>query len=207
MEGKQLLEDVKRMKVLADLGLLYHTNEYDRDRYQELQEISYRFMNLLSGHSLEALKTAFPLAQEYPTAKVDLRGLLLSEDKKILLVREGSDGRWALPGGWADIGFSPSEGIVKEFKEETGLEVEPLRLLALIDKKMHPHPSEQFYIYKLIFLCKAHTTKLEKGFDVLDVGFFSIDELPELSEDRNLKSQIELVYQKAISGDTAVYFD
>jgi ADP-ribose pyrophosphatase YjhB (NUDIX family) len=207
MEAKQLLEDVKRMKVLADLGLLYHTNEYDRDRYQELQEISYRMLSMLSGHSLEELKVSLPLAQEYPTAKVDLRGLLLSQDNKILLVREGSDGRWAMPGGWADIGFSPAEGITKEFKEETGLDVVPLRLLALIDKKMHPHPTEQFYIYKLVFLCKAVSGQLLKGFDVLDVAYFSIDELPELSEDRNLKSQIELVYQKALSGDRDVYFD
>lgn len=202
-----MLEAVKRMKVLAELGLLYHTNEYDHDRYQELQEISLRLLEFLSGHSQEALKAAMPLAQEYPTAKVDLRGLLLSEDNKILLVREGSDGRWALPGGWADVGFSPAENMVKEFKEETGLDVEPQRLLAVIDKKMHPHPTEQFYIYKLVFLCKALSGSLKKGFDVLDVAYFDINELPALSEDRNLKSQIELAYHKALSGDTEVYFD
>lgn len=192
---------------MADTGLLYANNEYDRDRYLELQEISFRLLHKLSGHAPELLREAFPLAKEYPTAKVDVRGLLISEDKKVLLVKESADGCWALPGGWADIGYSPKEVVEKEFKEEAGLEVTAQKLLAVIDKKMHPHPSEQFYIYKLIFYCTANSFTLNKGFDVLDVQYFDIGSLPPLSEERILKSQIELVYQKALNADYIAYFD
>ena len=123
------------------------------------------------------------------------------------LLRVSSDGKWALPGGWADIGYSPKEVVVKECWEEAGIEVVPQRLLAVFDKKMHPHPPGQYYIYKLAFLCTATSFELKKGFDVLDAGFFAIDQLPELSEDRNVKSQIELLYKKAISSDMEAYSD
>ncbi|AHM61708.1 mutator MutT protein [Flammeovirgaceae bacterium 311] len=202
-----MINDLKRLKTLADTGLLYATNEYDRDRYLELQDISYRLLSNISGNKPEELKASFTVVKEYPTPKVDVRGLVLGEDGKILMVRESADGKWALPGGWADIGYSPKEVIIKECREEAGIDVVPERLLAVFDKKMHPHPPEQYYIYKLAFLCKATSFELKKGFDVLDAGFFGIDQLPELSEDRNLKSQIELLYQKALSSDKEAYCD
>lgn len=202
-----IIEEIKRIKTLADTGLLYATNDYDRDRYLELQELSFKLLNKISGNSIEQLKAAFNVVKEYPTPKVDVRGLVIREDGKVLMIKESADGKWALPGGWADIGFSPKESIIKECKEEAGLDVIPERLLAVFDKKMHPHPTEQYYIYKLAFLCKATSYELNKGFDVLDVGYFAIDNLPELSEDRNLKSQIELLYKKATSSDQEVYCD
>jgi len=199
--------EIQRLKTLAETGLLYSTNEYDKERYTELHEMSLRWMSYLTNNPLEQLKELLPISKDYPTAKVDLRGLLLSEDKKILLVKESLDNKWALPGGWADVGFSPKEGITKEFKEETGLDVIPERLLAVFDKKMHPHPTQAFYVYKLAFYCTATSFTISKGFDVLDVQYFDIDNLPELSEDRILKSQIELLYQKVMSLDFEPYVD
>ncbi len=207
MANSTITDAIKRLKNLADLGLFYSTNEYDKDRYLEIQSISFQLLHQVSGRSIDELKNAFSLVKEYPTAKVDIRGLVMADDKKILLVQESSDGRWSLPGGWADIGYSPKEVITKEFKEETGLDVLPERLLAVFDKKMHPHPAELFYIYKMVFLCSATSSILKKGFDVLDVGYFSLDALPPLSEDRILKSQLELVCQKALAADTETYFD
>lgn len=203
-----MFEEIKRLKSIADLGLLYSTNEYDKDRYQEILDISLSLLHQLGGHGTEAIKQSFSLVQEYPTVKVDIRGLVLSEKQELLLVQESSDGRWSLPGGWADIGYSPKEVIAKEIKEETGLATEAQRLLALFDKKMHPHPPELFYIYKMVFYCKTlGPTDLVKGFDVLDVAYFPIGDLPPLSEDRILKSQIELVYQKALNSNSEAYFD
>ena len=140
--------------------------------------------------------------------KVDTRGLLLSPDKKILLVKESHDNNWSLPGGWADIGYSPREVIVKEFKEETGLVVIPEVLLAVFDKRMHSHPPQSFYVYKMVFYCKAISSQIVKGFDILDVKYFDINHLPALSEDRILKSQIELILYKKVTGsDYKAYFD
>ena len=202
-----LLEEIKRLKAIADIGLLYSKNDYDKERYTELQNISYKLLGHISGHDTETLRSGFPAAADYPTAKVDIRGLVLSDEKKILMVRESVDGKWSLPGGWADVGCSPKETIVKEFKEETGLDVTAKALLAVFDKRFHAHPPQLFYVYKMVFYCEATSFELAKGFDVLDVQYFSIDHLPELSEDRILKSQIELVYQKVLSADFQAYFD
>lgn len=195
-----LLEEIKRLKALADTGLLYATNDYDRERYGELREISFRLLEAVSGHSVEDLHQHFPLLADYPTAKVDIRGLLLSPGGKVLLVRESGDGRWSLPGGWADVGHSPKETIIKEFREETGLEVAPKALVAVFDKRLHPHPPQAFYVYKMVFYCEALSTELARGFDVLDVQYFDIDALPPLSEDRILESQVRLVYGKVRKG-------
>ena len=202
-----LLEEIKRLKAIADMGLLYCANEYDKERYIELQQMSYRLLQAVTNSSITALQEVLPQAKDYPTAKVDVRGMLLTPGKKILMVKEMADGKWALPGGWADIGYSPKESITKEFKEETGLTVTVQKLLAVFDKKMHPHPPDIFYTYKLAFYCLADSFNLQKGFDVLDVDYFDINELPPLSEERIVKPQVELLYNKIISGDMDAYFD
>lgn len=207
MTNNELLNEIKKLKAIADVGLLYSNNEYDKERYSALQNISFKLLNIVSGKSIEGLKESFPSVKDYPTPKVDIRGLLLSPDKKILLIKESADDKWSLPCGWADIGETPKEVIVKEFKEETGLDVIPKALLAVFDKRMHAHPPQPFYVYKMIFYCEPVSMRINKGFDVLDAGYFDIEHLPELSEDRILKSQIELVYKKVIYGDFKCYFD
>lgn len=207
MINTEFLNEIKRLKSIADIGLLYSKDEYDKERYRELQDIAFNLFNKFSGIHLDDLKFIFPKVKDYPTAKVDIRGLAVSADDKILLVKESVDGKWSLPGGWGDIGYSPKETIVKEFKEETGLDVVAERLLAVFDKKMHPHPPQPFYVYKMVFYCKIISTEIIKSFDVLDVQYFDIENLPELSEDRILKSQIELLYKKVISGEKDVYAD
>lgn len=207
MSTSPLLTLIKRIKSISDIGLLYAKDEFDRERYTELQEISFDMLEHITGQDIQTLQAAFPPAADYPTAKVDIRGMLLTPDKKILLVRESTDGKWSLPGGWGDIGYSPKETVIKEFKEETGLDVTPVKLLAVFDKKLHPHPPQPFYVYKMVFLCEALSTDLLKGFDMLDVEFFDIDNLPELSTNRILQSQIELLYHNYLDTGTPAYFD
>ena len=207
MNNSNILEEIKRLKAIADIGLLYSNNEYEKERYLEIQQISLSLLNRISEVSIEEIKKSFPPTQDYPTAKVDVRGMILSPDKKILLVKESSDGRWSLPGVCGEIGHSPAETIIKECKEEAGLDVIPKTLLAVFDKRKHPHPPQLSYVYKMVFYCQAITKKIIKGFDVLDVQYFSIDNLPELSENRILKSQVELVYNKIMDCSDLAYFD
>jgi ADP-ribose pyrophosphatase YjhB (NUDIX family) len=201
-----LLNIAKRMKAIADTGLLHSINEYDRDRYADLKELSFELLQSLSGKPISYLKDFFLPVKDYPTVKVDIRGLLISEEKKILMVKESKDGKWALPGGWADIGFSAKENIKKEFREETGLMIEPVKFLAVFDKKFHAHPPQPFYVYKLVFQIEFISGEIKKGFDVLDVQYFHLNDLPPLSEDRILKSQIELLFKIATSKGEP-YFD
>ena len=83
MTDRGILEEVKRLKSLAEIGLLYSNNEYDRERYLELQDISFRLFNKISGHDIELINEVFPLVKDYPTVKVEIRGLLLSAKKKL----------------------------------------------------------------------------------------------------------------------------
>jgi ADP-ribose pyrophosphatase YjhB (NUDIX family) len=207
MDAGTLLEELKRLKAIADVGLLFTQSEYDKERYAELKQIVFSLLNGLTGHSLPLLETIFPVQPDYPTAKVDIRGLTLSPDKKILLVKEAADGKWSLPGGWADIGYSPKETVIKETKEETGLDVEAHALLAVFDKKLHLHPPEPFYVYKMVFYCTPLSFDLVPGHDAGDARFFDLENLPPLSENRILKSQIELVYNKIIAEDFLTYFE
>lgn len=203
-----VLEQIKKLKALADTGLLYSNNEYDKERYNELHQISLNLLSQVSGNDVQNLKAMFALVTDYPTVKTDVRALVLSPDKKqVLLTRESADGKWSLPGGWADVGQSPQEVAIKEVQEETGLTVTPTTLLAVFDKRKHPHPPQPFYVYKMVFYCEVISGQLQKGFDVLDVAYFDIDNLPELSEDRILNSQIQLVYNKVIANDFIAYFD
>jgi ADP-ribose pyrophosphatase YjhB (NUDIX family) len=204
---KSLLNEIIRIKSLAETGLVYNQSGYDKDRYEELHAISLRLLNTISNHSIDELMVNFPLSKDYPTVKTDIRCFIYSPEKGVLLVQESADQKWSLPGGWADIGESPKEVAIKESREETGLEVVPKRLLAVFDKKMHPHPPQPFYVYKLVIYCEAVSTEINKGFDVLNCGYFPIDKLPPLSEDRILKSQIELLQQKIATDDFTTYFD
>ena len=201
------MRDITRLLSIADLGLLYHNNEFDKERYEELRSISLRMLSSFSNQSTDELDTLLPVAKDYPTVKVDIRALILSPDKKVLLVKESMDGKWSLPGGWADVGYSPKETILKEIKEETGLDAEVKHLLAVFDKHKHDHPAEPYYVFKIAFYCEATSTTLQKGFDVLDLGYFHINELPDLSTNRILKTQLELLYNKVQQNDLLPYVD
>lgn len=204
----ELINLVKRNINLSDLGCLYAHNGYDDERYHELKEINLQILNILTNCSLDELHDFYLPIKEYPTPKIDIRGILLDEQNRVLMVEEKLDpGRWSIPGGWADIGFTPSEVIKKEMKEETGLDVEVVRVLAVYDKKCHPHPQEAFYTYKIVFLCKKISGELKNTFDIEDVKFFHINELPPLSEARIVESQVKQLYYLATDDIQKVYFD
>ena len=152
MNDSNILEEIKRLKAIADIGLLYSNKEYEKERYLEIRQISLSLLNRISEVSIEELKKSFPPMQDYPTAKVDVRGMILSPDKKILLVKESSDGRWSLPGGWGEIGHSPAETIIKECKEEAGLDVIPKTLLAVFDKRKAGNMNIMLQYFLLIIL-------------------------------------------------------
>lgn len=163
-------------------------------------------MGELSNQPLKVLQNFFLPEKDYPTVKVDVRGFILNELDEILMAKERIDGKWTIPGGWADVGDSPGEAVLKEIKEETGLDAEVVRLLAIYDKRCHPHPPQPFYIYKIMFFCKITGGELKHGFDMQGADFFPLDELPELSTDRILESQLKQLF-KLVKDKAEVYFD
>jgi ADP-ribose pyrophosphatase YjhB (NUDIX family) len=188
------LDMAKRMQALAQAGLEYSDNKYDRDRYQQMRELSLEIMHDFTELKMDKLVGVFASEQGYQTPKVDVRGVVFRGDQ-ILMVRETIDGNWSLPGGWADVGLTPSEVAAKEVWEESGLKVVPERLLAVLDKKRHNHPPDLFHIYKIFILCRETGGELKGGMETSETGFFGPDEFPPLSVPRISMEQIRLMYE------------
>ena len=112
-----------------------------------------------------------------------------------MMVKERIDGKWSLPGGWADIGHSPKTVAEKETREEAGMEVRAKRVLAILDKQCHEHPEDIYHAYKIFIECEIIDPSMQSGFETTDVEFFSLDTLPELSEPRNTYAQIKMMFE------------
>jgi ADP-ribose pyrophosphatase YjhB (NUDIX family) len=174
---------------------MYSQSVFDTERYTEIQALSLELMASLTGQPAALLHSLFAEEAGYPTPKVDIRAVLFRGVDEILLVQEKLDGnRWSLPGGWAEVGLTPFEVAVKEVREETGLETEAVRLLALLDKKQHPHPPQPWYIYKAFVLCRVVGGAIQNDtVETADVRWVHRSELAqmELSVDRVTLSQLE----------------
>jgi len=190
----ELLQLAKQVQALAENGLHYSENDYDLDRYSNLEEISLRMISLVSGLSSETIEMATPERNGYRTPKVDIRCVIFNDRDEILMVQERIDSRWSLPGGWCDVGYTPTEVAEKEAFEEAGIRVKAGRLLAVFDKKCHDHPEDLYYAYKIFLECEAENYDIKTGMETLDVGFFARDALPELSTPRNTRGQIDRMF-------------
>lgn len=202
MTASTLLLHAQRLQALAQAGLAYTENAYDVERYEEIRAISVQLLQQLApDEPLEKLTQLFASETGYQTPKVDVRAVLFRGREEILLVQEKIDGnRWALPGGWADVGYTPFEVAVKETHEETGLLVRAVRLLALLDKKNHPHPPQPWYIYKAFVLCEIEGgSLLENTPETAGARWFREEEIAglSLSIDRNTASQLHTLFEFA----------
>jgi ADP-ribose pyrophosphatase YjhB (NUDIX family) len=188
------LEWAKRIQSLSQSGLAFSKDVYDIERYEELRSISAEIMAEYTGLEMKKIRGLFTNEIGYQTPKVDVRGAVF-KDNKILMVREKIDGNWSLPGGYCDIGLSPAENIIKEIKEESGFEVVSKKLLALLDMNKHPHPPQPYHYYKIFIHCEIIGGQAMPGIETNDINFFSENNLPKLSTNRNTESQIKLVFE------------
>ena len=189
----QWLELAKRLQSIARAGIAYSTNKYDIERYQQIEEASLEIISHFSKIKMADLRDLFPRETGYPTPKVDIRGVVFRNDT-ILMVREEIDGKWSLPGGWAEVGLSPAEIAVKEIREESGYDTRPKRILAVLDKNKHSHPPSPFHTYKIFIECEIIGGQQQTGMETTAVGFFKRNNLPELSVERNTSEQIEMMF-------------
>lgn len=210
MHNTNLLAIAKRLQSLAQAGIFYSDhNPFDRERYQEVSDLSVQILTELTDEPIERISNLFTQERDgYQTPKVDIRAVVFNESGEILMVKEKVDGCWSLPGGWADVGYSPAEVAVKEVQEETGLDVKTVRLLAVIDKRNHPHPPEGWYVYKIFILCEKIGGEIAVNTtETSDIQYFSLQNIPTLSEPRNVFSQIKLMFEYRDNPEKKVYFD
>ena len=204
---RTLFEQLKRIQALAEIGLEYSNTNYDKERYDEIQDICLKMLSQITEIPVEKIVPVIQEKNGYKTPKVDVRAVVFNDDNKILLVQEKIDGYWSLPGGWADVGYTPSQIAEKESFEEAGLTVKASQLIAVMDKTAQQMPPEFEYVYKLFIRCEPMNNRIAIGEETTDVGWFSENELPELSKPRNLESQIHLMFEYFRGEKTAVYLD
>jgi ADP-ribose pyrophosphatase YjhB (NUDIX family) len=188
------LDIAKELQSIAQAGLEYGENKYDLERYRQIREISIKIMHWYTNAPKEKIRDLFASESGYQTPKVDIRGVVF-RDRKILMVRESIDGMWTLPGGWADVGYSPFETAEKELWEEAGIKITAQRLLAVFDKAKHAHPPDMYHVYKLFILCKDSGQEVKPGMETLEVSWFDRNSIPTLSSPRITHEQIMTMFE------------
>ena len=184
----------RRLNALAQTGLTFAENPYDIERYAAIRTIAAEMIARGMGADAGRVLDLFACDAGYATPKVDVRGVVF-RDGKILLVQERSDGLWTLPGGWADVGDSSADSVVREIREESGFQTRATKLLALLDRNRHGHPPHVNHIYKIFIRCEIIGGSPATSHEIQDVGFFAEDAIPELSLTRNVPTQIARMFE------------
>src|SRR5262245_12659645 len=196
----------RELQALAQTGLTFTQDRFDRQRYERIREIAASV--LADGFDIEP-KLVLDLAHAqsgYATPKVDVRGAAF-RDGKVLMVRERSDGLWTLPGGWADVNQSGAECTVREIREESGFDARALKLAAVYDYQKSDHPPRPYFsCYKLFFICELTGGEACASDETTEVAFFARDALPPLSASRTTARQIERMFQHAANASLPTDF-
>jgi ADP-ribose pyrophosphatase YjhB (NUDIX family) len=188
------LEWAQRLQAIAQTGLTYCRDPFDTERYEAIREIAAEMMANGAGLTDPSLiMDLFKGDVGYATPKVDVRAAVFDQDR-LLLVREREDGCWTLPGGWADIGSSPSLNVTREVREESGYESEVIKLAAVYDRNRHGHPPIPFYTYKLFFVSRLIGGGAAHSIETDAVDFFDENCIPQLSLTRVTPAQIQHMF-------------
>ena len=203
MKPSDFVKYLQRMIALTDTGLTFTKDPFDRERYEDLRSLLSEMLNQASDLDAEEVAEVLKPTSAYATPLMDVRAWII-EDEKICLVRGQGENDWALPGGFGEVGYSPTENILKEIEEETGFEAKVERLLAVFDTNLFQLQSKQYA--KFVFECKLLAGQFQENQEIADLQFFAIDQLPNLSEKRITKEQIEILWQ-VYQGQREQYLD
>ncbi len=209
MEQGHWLEWAREVQAIAQTGLTFTENPYDRERYEALRALAARVMANAGNADLAVVQNLFAAQEGYATPKVDVRGAAFDESGRILMVREAQDaGRWTLPGGWADVNLTPAENVAKEVFEEAGFEVAVRKLAAVWDRTRQGHGPAPFSAYKFFFLCDIVGGSASTSLETTEVAFFAEDALPpDLSTGRVLRHQLHRMFAHAREPGLATEFE
>jgi ADP-ribose pyrophosphatase YjhB (NUDIX family) len=200
----------RALQSVAQAGLTYARDPYDLERYGDVQRVAAEIAATGSAGDVELITGFFASQRGYPTPKVDVRAAVIVEGQ-ILLVRENDDGGWTMPGGWADVGESAAEAAERETREEAGLAVRAVKLIALLDRERRGHPRHPEYSYKVFFACEpvgpGSATPQPASAEISEAGFFARDALPPLSLARMTAAEIDLAFLHRVAPERPTDFD
>ena len=194
MDEDKIINWATELQSLSQTAIFYCKDKFDKERFQRVREISAEMIASKTDLSLDKVKDLFCGDEGYQTPKIDTRGAIFKDDK-VLLVRE-YDGRWTLPGGWCEFNLSPAENVVKEVKEEAGLDVIPEKLVAVHDRNRRNADTYIFGVAKFFFLCRATGGEFTANIETTESRYFAEDELPtSLADEKCTAEQIKLCFK------------
>lgn len=191
-ENRKWLDWAVELQSIAQAGLFYGKDKFDLERYEKIREISAEMISYKTDISVEKVKDLFCNETGYQTPKLDTRAAIFQDDK-ILLVKE-NNGTWSLPGGWVDVNVSVKENVVKEVKEEAGLDVVAKTVIAVQDREKHNLPIYAYKVCKIFVLCTVIGGGFEENIETVESRYFGIDELPALATEKNNEEQIKMCF-------------
>ena len=187
------------LQSLAQAGLTYGKDLYDKERYERIRDISAEILSNMSNIPTKTVKELFCNETGYQTPKLDTRAAIF-KDGKILLVCE-NNGKWSLPGGWCDVNISVGENTIKEVKEEAGLDVVAESIIAIQDRAKHNLPVYVYGICKVFVLCSVTGGDFQENIETTGFDYFSEDDLPDLATEKNNEEQIRMCFNAYRAGD------
>lgn len=199
------LDWAKELQFIAQAGLTYSRDTFDLERFTRIREISAEILSARSGLSLDEVKGLFCNETGFQTPKIDTRGVVF-RNGKILLVKEKSGG-WSLPGGWMDVNQTIRTNTEKEVKEEAGLDVKAEKIIAVLDRNRYNTPVYAYNICKVFVLCRELGGEFSANTETVASGYFTLDELPPLCNDKTTRPQVELCFEAAANESWSPVFD
>ncbi|MDU7441699.1 MAG: NUDIX hydrolase N-terminal domain-containing protein, partial [Clostridium sp.] len=193
------------LQFIGQVGLTYSKDNFDIERFQRIREISAEILSNYTYYGVEKINDIFCNETGFQTPKIDTRAAIFNNDK-ILLVKE-LDGKWSLPGGWVDVNQSIYSNIIKEVKEEAGLNVIPKKIIAAQDRNKHNYPVYAYGICKVFILCENNGGKFETNIETIESEYFSMDNLPDLALEKNTVEQIKMCFASNNSDKWEALFD
>ena len=200
------LEIAREIQQLAQTGAAFAETGYETDRYKRLNEITAEIIEHHTDLEKESVNKVLMQHPGYATPKIDVRAAVF-KDGKILLVQESTDNCWAMPGGWADVGNIPSEVAIRETKEESGFDIDPIKVIGVYDANRVGGKLEFFHAFKIIFLCELLGGEATTSDETLDVRFFDFDNLPTLSINRTNEKHLNEIKLHLKNPDRKTFFD
>lgn len=193
MDNELFISWAKELQSIAQSGLFYGKDVFDKERYEKIRDISAQMMAKISDLEVRKVKELFCNEIGYQTPKIDTRAAIFKDDK-ILLVHE-KNGTWALPGGWCDYNVSVAENTIKETKEEAGLDVEVKKLIAVQDRAKHNSPLYAYGVCKIFVECTIKSGHFEDNIETTGIAYFSEDDFPKLALEKNNEEQLKLCFK------------
>ncbi|MDE7272475.1 MAG: NUDIX hydrolase [Lachnospiraceae bacterium] len=201
----QIVEWAKELQSLAQAGLFYGKDVFDQERYQRIREIAAEMMAARTEIPSEKITGLFCGDVGYQTPKVDTRAAIFEEGKILLVCENG--GKWSMPGGWCEYHMSPADNVIKEAKEEAGLDVIVQKVISVQDRDKHNQPPYAYGVVKIFYECKAVGGSFIPNIETSESRYFSLDELPPLAEEKCSEEQVRMCFGACGNDNWKVQFD